>query len=150
MKIHSLTPWSLAAGLLAGLPAAAGTDTSTSADGYAVYHNAFSADTLTPTIAKQYGIQRSTARGVLNVTVLKGQAGTLATPTTARVAVRAVSLAGREQPIRMREIKEREAVYYIGDFPVQDQETIRFRIEATPAGAGTPIRSETSEQFFTK
>ncbi len=148
MKMRPLIPGLLAVGLSTGLPAVA--DTSTSADGYVVYHNAFTADTLDPAIARQYGIQRSRARGVLNVTVLKGEAGNLGAPTRAQVAVLAVSLAGREQPIRMREIREHEAVYYIGEFSVQDRETLRFRIEATPAGAATPLTAETSEQFFTR
>jgi hypothetical protein len=81
---------------------------------------------------------------------MKEQAGTTGIPSTGRVAVRAVSLAGREQPIRMREIREQDAVYYIGELPVQDRETIRFRIEATPARTVTPIRAETRQRFFTR
>lgn len=148
MKIRPLAPWLLAAGLLASLPAVA--DTSTSADGYVIYHNAFSADTLSPTIAQRYGIQRSKVRGVLNVSVIKEQAGTTGTPTAARVEVQATSLAGRKQRIAMREVKEQDAMYYIGEFPVQDQETLKFMIEATPAGASKAIKAEASQQFFTK
>jgi hypothetical protein len=138
----------LAAGLLASWPAVA--DTSTSADGYAIHHNAFGADTLSPTIAQRYGIQRSKARGVLNVTVIKEKAGTTGFPTMARVEVQVASLAGRTQRIPMREVKEQDAVYYIGEFPVHNQETLKFKIEATPAGASKAIKAETSQQFFTR
>lgn len=148
MKIRPLTPWLLAAGLLASLPAAAGP--STAADGYVIHHNAFTADTLTPAIAQRYGIQRSKARGVLNVSVIKEKAGTTGIPTAARVEVQAASLAGQKQHVPMREIKEQDAVYYLGEFPVQDQETLKFMIEVTPEGAAKAIKAETSQQFFTK
>ena len=50
----------------------------------------------------------------------------------------------------MRELKEQEAIYYIGEFPVQDQETLEFAIEATPAGAAKGLKAKTRQQFFTK
>jgi len=50
----------------------------------------------------------------------------------------------------MRELKEQEAVYYIGEFPVQDQETLDFAIEATPEGTSKAIKAKTRQQFFTK
>ena len=149
MSIRALAPWLLAAGLSLSLPAVA-TETSTSADGYVVHHNAFSADTLSPAIAQRYGIQRSKARGVLNVSVIKEKAGTTGTPTAARVEVQATNLTGQQQRVPMREVKEQEAVYYLGEFPVKDQETLNFTIEVTPEGATKAIKAVTSQQFFTK
>ncbi|HYN79364.1 MAG TPA: DUF4426 domain-containing protein [Lamprocystis sp. (in: g-proteobacteria)] len=148
MKMRPLAPWLLAAGLATSLSALA--DTSTSADGFVVHHNAFTADTLSPAIAQSYGIQRSKARGVLNVSVIKEKAGTTGTPTMARVEVQAASLTGQKQRVPMREVREQEAVYYLGEFPVQDQETLKFMIEVTPEGATKAIKAETSQQFFTK
>lgn len=148
MKTRPLPPWLLAASLLASLPTVA--DTSTSADGYVIHHNAFSADTLGPDIAQRYDIQRSKARGVLNVSVIKDKAGTTGIPSAARVEVYATSLTGQKQRIPMREVKDQDAMYYIGEFRVQDQETLKFMIDVTPAEAGKAIKAETSQQFFTK
>jgi len=149
MNIRPLAPWFLAAGLAVSLPATAA-DTSTSAEGFVVHHNAFSADTLSPAIAQRYGIQRSKTRGVLNVSVIKEKAGTTGTSTAARVEVEAASLTGQKRRVPMREVKEQDAVYYLGEFPVQDQETLKFMIEVTPEGAAKPIKAETSQQFFTQ
>lgn len=149
MSTRALAPWLLAAGLSVSLPAVAA-DTSTSADGYVIHHNAFSADTLSPAIAQRYGIQRSKARGVLNVSVIKAKAGTTGTPVAAHVEVQAASLTGQKQRVPMREVREQDAVYYLGEFPVKDQETLSFMIEVTPEGAAKAIKGETSQQFFTK
>jgi hypothetical protein len=148
MKTATFTPWILAISLLA--PLSAGADNSTSADGYVIHHNAFTADTLDPAVAQRYGIQRSKQRGVINVSVIKEKAGTTGLPTAARVEVDATNQNGQKQRVPMRELKDQEAVYYIGEFPVQHQETLNFAIEVTPQGAGKAIKAATSQQFFTR
>ena len=148
MKTATFTPWLLTISLLAPLSASA--DNSTSADGYVIHHSAFTADTLDPAVAQRYGIQRSKQRGVINVSVIKEKAGTTGISTQARVEVSAASLTGQKLRVPMRELKEQESVYYIGEFPVQDQETLYFSIEVTPQGAAKGIRAKTSQQFFTK
>ena len=148
MKIETLTPWLLAASLLA--PLSAGADNSTSADGFVIHHSAFTADTLDPAVAQRYGIQRSKQRGVINVSIIKEKAGTTGQSTAGRVEVSATSQTGQKQRVPMRELKEQESVYYIGEFPVQDQETLDFVIEVTPEGAAKPLHAKTSQQFFTK
>jgi hypothetical protein len=148
MRTAILAPWLLAAGLLAALPASA--DNSTAADGYVIHHNAFSADTLDPAVAQRYQIQRSKQRGVLNVSVIKEKPGTTGVPTAARVDVSATNQNGQKMRVPMREVREQDAVYYIGEFPVQDQETLEFAIEVTPDGAAKAIRGKASQQFFTK
>jgi hypothetical protein len=148
MKTATFAPWLLAISLLAPLSARA--DNSTAADGYVIHHNAFTADTLEPAVAQRYGIQRSKQRGVINVTVVKEKAGTTGTPVAARVEVSATSRSGQSLRVPMRELKEQEATYYIGEFPVQDQETLEFAIEVTPAGSAKGLKAKTSQQFFTK
>lgn len=148
MKTATFAPWLLAISLLA--PLSAGADNSTSADGYVIHHNAFTADTLDPAIAQRYGIQRSKQRGVINVSVIKEKTGTTGLSTAARVEVNATSLTGQKLRVPMRELKEQDSVYYIGEFPIQDQETLDFAIEVTPQGAAKALHAKTSQQFFTK
>jgi hypothetical protein len=148
MKTATFAPWLLAISLIA--PLSAGADNSTSADGYVIHHNAFTADTLDPAIAQRYGIQRSKQRGVINVSVIKEKTGTIGLSTAARVEVNATSLTGQKLRVPMRELKEQESVYYIGEFPIQDQETLDFAIEVTPQGAAKALHAKTSQQFFTK
>jgi hypothetical protein len=49
----------------------------------------------------------------------------------------------------MREIKEQDAVYYVGEFPVQNEEKVNFVIEATPEGTAEPFVINMEQQFFT-
>jgi hypothetical protein len=132
------------------LPLAAGAENSTSVEGYTVHHNAFTSDTLTPDVASAYGIQRSKYRGLLNVSVIKEAKGTTGTPVPAQVEAKIVTLTGQTSPLAMREIKEgNEAVYYIGEFPVHDEQTLDFVIEVIPQGAKKAIMMRMDQQFFT-
>lgn len=133
---------------LAAFPVLA--ENSTKAGGYVIHHNAFSADTLSPDVAKAYGIQRSKYRGLLNVSVIKEEAGTTGTPTPARVEVNTVNLTGQKSRISMRELKDQGAIYYIGELPVHDQQTVNFVIDVTPEGSTETFSTKLSQQFFTE
>jgi len=147
MRPIRYAPVLLALLLLAPLCAVA--ENSTTAGGYTIHHNAFITSNLTPEVAKAYGILRSKFRGMLNVSVIKEAEGTTGTPVPAQVAVETVLLTGQQTPLPMREIKEQEAVYYVGEFPVQNNEIVNFRIEVSPEGAGEPFIIKMEEQFFT-
>lgn len=147
MKRRQFVTLMCAATLLAPLLATA--ENSTSADGYTIHHNAFSTETLTPEVAKAYGIQRSKYRGMLNVSVIKQQAGATGTSTPARVEVQTVALTGQSSRLPMREIKEQDAVYYVGELAVQDQQKVNFVIEVTPEGAQKTYTIKMDQQFYT-
>ena len=132
------------------VPTWAGADNSTSLDGFIVHHNAFSADTLTPEVATAYGFQRSKYRGLLNVSVIKEAPGTTGTPVPALVQADILTLTGQKSPLVMREIREGDAIYYIGEYPVQNAQTIDFAIEVTPQGSDKSVRIRMDQQFFTE
>jgi hypothetical protein len=148
MNIANFAPWLLGAALLA--PLSVGADNSTSADGYTIHHSAFTADTLDATVARRYGIQRSKQRGVINVSLIKQKAGTTGVPTAARVDVNATSHTGQKMRVPMRDVREQGAVYYIGEFPVQDQATLDFTIDVTPEGTAKGLQAKMSQEFFTR
>lgn len=132
------------------VPGLAAADNSTSVDGYTIHYNAFTSDTLTPEVAKTYGLQRSKQRGLLNVSVIKEKPGTTGEPVPAQVEVHTVALTGQQSRLAMREIKEQDAVYYIGELSVRDQETIQFDIQVVPEGSDKTYEIRMSQQFFTK
>jgi hypothetical protein len=138
----------LAAALV--VSAGAGAQNSTSVDGFTIHHNAFTSDTLNPEVAKTYGLQRSKQRALLNVSVIKEKPGTTGESVPARVEVHTVALTGRRAPLPMREIKEQDAVYYIGELSIRDQETVNFDIQVVPEGSEKTYGMRMSEQFFTK
>ncbi len=135
-------------GCLLFLPLLASAENATRERGYTVHHNAVSSAMLTPEIADSYNIVRSKYRGLLNVSVIRDQAGTTGESVSARVKARARDLTGRVQDLAMREIREGDAYYYIGQFPIVDGETLTFSIEVTPTGLQRPIKAEITQQFF--
>ncbi len=138
----------LAAVWLLLTPLAGQAENSTSDRGYTVHHNAIPSAMLTPDIARDYGIVRSKYRGLLNVSVIHDQPGTVGQSVPARVQVTMTDLTGRTSDLQMRKIREGDAYYYIGEFPIVDGETYGFRIRVTPEGLQQPIEATIQQQFF--
>jgi len=126
----------------------ASAENSTRANGYTVHHNAIHSAMLTPEIANSYRIVRSKYRGLLTISVIKDIPDTTGQPASARVTVTMRNPTGQIQRIPMREIREAEAIYYIGEFPIANQETLQFDLEVIPHGMSSPIRSHLTQQFF--
>jgi hypothetical protein len=140
----------LAGILLACAALAAGTENSRDFGEYVVHFNAMATDMLPPRVAREYGITRSNSRGMINITVLKKLLGSPGQPVHARVEAAAVNLAGQRKDIRMREIREGTAIYYIGDFGVSHEETLRFDVRIRPQGTQQSLQVEFSQDFYTQ
>lgn len=125
-------------------------ETSTKVDGYTIHHNALTTDILTPEIARAYRIPRSRNRGMLNVSVIKTEEGTTGKAVAADVRAYSTNFMGQITPIRLREIREGDAIYYIGDFLVRHGETLNFTMEVRPAGEASFYTAKMSQEFFTR
>jgi hypothetical protein len=123
-------------------------ENSTSFPGFTVHHNAISTDTLSPEIASQYHIQRSKYRGLLNVSVIQSVPGTTGKPMEAIVMAKATNIRGQMISIPMRKIVEQDAIYYIGEFRIADQETLNFEVSVKPRGETRFQKVKLSQQFF--
>lgn len=121
-------------------------DSSITVDDYTVHFSALSTDQLPPEVARQYNIVRSKNRAMLNVSVINDEAGAA---TTADVSVKTVNLTGQLKNVNMRMIQEQEAIYYIGEIPVANTETLVFDISVTPDGKDDPIEVRFKRQFYT-
>ncbi|MDX1554735.1 MAG: DUF4426 domain-containing protein [Xanthomonadales bacterium] len=120
---------------------------------YIVHYNALRTDLLPPQVAQGYGIQRSSSRALLNVTVMNKpeSAGEAETAVPASIAVHAANLTGQRRDIRLREIRDAEgAIYYVGEFPVHNLETYQFKLEVLPEGEPEPLLVEFRQQFYTE
>ena len=115
---------------------------------YVIHYNALPTDVIAPSVARSYNITRSKSRGMLNVAVLKKLAGTPGMPIPASVSAYSTNLNAQINEFEMREIREQNAIYYIGEFNVRNQETLTFTITVSPEKS-TPPRTITFErQFF--
>lgn len=132
------------------LPLAAQAENSTRTGGYTIHHNALTTDNLPPEVASTYQLQRSKNQGMLNISVLKDAADSSGTPVVADVKAVARTLFGQIRPIELREIREGEAIYYIGAFPVANREVLHFEIEVLPQGSRYPLQAHLRQEFYTK
>ena len=113
---------------------------------HVVHFSAQSTDQLPPEVARAYNIVRSKNRAMLNVSVLTAENPT---PVAAVVTVKTVNLTGQLKNITMRQINEQDAIYYIGEVPVANRETLNFEISITPDGVNSPSIVRFHRQFFT-
>lgn len=119
---------------------------SVSADGFTIHFSALSTDQLPPEVARQYNIVRSKNRAMLNVSILNDETGGA---STGSVSVKTVNLTGQLKNVNMRKIQEQEAIYYIGEIPVANSETLVFDITVVPEGNDSPIDVRFKRQFYT-
>jgi hypothetical protein len=118
---------------------------------YVVHYNALNANLIPPQVAQAYGIQRSSNRALINVTVLKKVMDTPGTPVKAEVTANGTNLTGQRREIELREINESGgAIYYIGELPVHNMETYRFAISLQVEGEDEPLMVRFKQQFYTE
>lgn len=133
------------------IAAAANAEQSEDIGDYVVHYNTMSTRLLPPEVARAHDIQRSSSRALLNIAVLKknDEAGEMPTPVTAEVTASAVNMTGQRRNIRMREVTEQDAIYYIGTFRVHDEERLDFTVRVTPAHSDrSPSEIRFRQQFF--
>ena len=125
-----------------------GTETFKDFGDYTVHFNALVTDQLAPDIAREYGIVRSESRIMLNVSILRKQEGGTGMPVAGAVSASAINLNGQLRGMAMREIREGEAIYYIGELAITDAETLIFTIDVTPLNEASRFTVRFKKQFF--
>ena len=124
-------------------------ENSTAIGEYVIHHNAITTDNLSPQMASAYGLQRSKGRAMLNVSVIKGKQGRMGTPVAAKIDATTRNVIGQTSTIALREVREGNAIYYIGDFPVAHRETLDFFLQVTPEGENSPFKAQLRQEFYT-
>jgi hypothetical protein len=124
-------------------------ETSADIGDYVVHFSAQTTDQLPPEVARAYNILRSKNRAMLNVSVIR-KSDSL--PVEAVVKVKTVNLTGQLKNVTMRMIEEpgeTVAIYYIGETPVANRETLVFDISVTPMGESTSSDVRFKREFYT-
>jgi len=117
---------------------------------YVVHFNALNTTSLPPSVTREYGIKRSKNRGMVNIAVLRKTLGTAGEPVAATLITKATNLTGQKRSINLREVREGTAIYYIGDFPITHEETLRFKVSVKPKGQTETYEVKFKQQFFTE
>lgn len=117
---------------------------------YTVHYNAFTSDTLQPSVAEAYHITRSKNRAMFTVSVMKKSADANGTPVRANILASASNLTGQFRKFDVREINEDNVVYYISVFHVAHEEMLDFVLQIHPEGATQPFTLKFRQQFYTQ
>lgn len=112
-------------------------DVSDTSGAYEIHYIAVNSTFLQPEIAAQYGIVRNPRNAFLNVAILRKNPAGGTTPVTAVLSGSKNNLLQQSEALSFTEVREGEAIYYIGQFTFSDAEILRFEITAQPQGGAT-------------
>jgi len=116
---------------------------------YTVHYNAFNTDTLQPEMAAAYNIIRSKNRGMVTISVLK-KTDSGNEPVRASISINASNLTGQFRTLKVREVNENNAVYYLSEFHVAHEEMLNFTLQILPEASTKPIAVSFRQKFFTQ
>ncbi len=128
------------------LPFVASAQSSTNRGPYTIHYSALPSTLITPEVARNSGLTRSASRGLLNIAVIKKD-GDREFAVTAVIEAAATNAAGQRQGLRMREVREGEAIYYLGEPRISEGERLDFDVRITPEGAGEPVLLRFTQTF---
>jgi hypothetical protein len=142
-----MSPLRLLLGLaLSLLPFVAFAQSSTNRGPYTIHYSALPSTLITPEVARNSGLTRSASRGLLNIAVIKKD-GDREFAVTAVIEAAATNAASQRQGLRMREVREGEAIYYLGEPRISEGERLDFDVRITPEGAGEPVLLRFTQTF---
>jgi len=118
---------------------------------YEIHYNVINSSLIPAQVAQGYGIQRSSSRALVNITVVDTEQGESGTPLHADVSTDTINLTGQRREVEMREIVDPDgAIYYIGELPVHNLETYNFTVNVKLKGEPKPFELKFRQQFFTE
>ncbi len=117
---------------------------------YIVHYNTINTSFLSAQVAREYDIQRSNSRAMLNIAVQKKTDKPQNQAVRAEIEVTATNLNGQQRQVAMRSVEDGEAVYYIGELGVENEEVLNFHVKVRPEGASRTLELQFSEQFFVR
>lgn len=116
---------------------------------YIFHYNALRTDELPAESTQKANIPRSRNRGLINLALREKQPDGSTVAVPARITVSAVNLNNQYRELSLREIRDQDAIYYISDFAINNEETLRFQLTIFPEGAKKPFKVQFEKQFFT-
>jgi hypothetical protein len=108
---------------------------------YTVHYIAVNSSFISPEIAETYGIVRAPRNAFLNISVIKNTSAS-GTPVTASISGEKANFLSQNSDIDFIEVREGDAIYYIGQFEFSNAENLRFNLEVQPENTG-PVYSLT-------
>ena len=102
---------------------------------------------LTPEAAQGFNVTREPQRGLLTVTLFRHAGEQGAQTLSGQVFAGAINPRNTLFNIPVREVREGDAVYYLGEFHVAAPDTLRFLVNASVGGK--PLNADFTRSFNT-
>ncbi len=112
---------------------------------YTVRHVVFNSTFVLPDVAKIYKLKRSKYESLLNISVYKkGEAGSI--PATISGTVK--NLMQQQKVLDVKEIEEKNAVYYLSPIRVANEELLHFELIIRPDGSQQDLTVKFSQKVY--
>jgi len=136
-------------GSLFMLVSAAHAEKSVAVGDYVIHYNTLNTSMLQPEIAKTYQVTRSKNRALLMISIRKlNKADKTDVPATAKeITAKMTNLIGQTNELPLRQVDEKEAIYYLNDFAINNEDTWKFDIKVSLEGQEVKDINF-SQQFF--
>ncbi len=115
---------------------------------YDVHYSAFVSTFLQPAVAKQYGLTRSQAIGVLNVSVLKHLAEGKTEAVGAVIEGKVTNDVQQNTFLGFQQIIENPAIYYLAQTQFREGEVLTFNLSVYPEGVREPFNLRFTHTFY--
>jgi len=86
---------------------------------------------------------------MLNISVLRKVMGTAGQSVRASVDATATNLNGQLRQLKIRELNEQTAVYYIAETSISSEEVLTYKVNIIPEQESAPLDFQFQQQFFT-
>ncbi|WP_194090030.1 DUF4426 domain-containing protein [Vibrio hibernica] len=101
-----------------------------------IHYSAFNSTLLTAEVATQYQLKRNGHSAILNISVLDNSK--LGKPAVnATITGTAKNLIGQIKTLEFKQIKEGQAIYYLAQFSISDEESLTFNINVDAGMTGS-------------
>jgi hypothetical protein len=101
---------------------------------------------LTPEAARDFNVARDPGRGLLTISVFRHLGPGKTQAQHAQVYAGAINRQNQLSSIPVREVRQGDAVFYLGEFRVTPPDTLRFLVNASSTH-GKPLKVEFSRSF---
>lgn len=113
---------------------------------YTLHHLAQPTLALSPDTARSSGVTRSANRALLNLSLHRGTAAN-SIAVAAPIRATARNTVGQVQTLNLREVREREALYYLAEARIEPRDTLFFEV-VVELPDGRPLRASFSQEFW--
>ena len=111
--------------------------------GYSIEYTTFVSTIIPPDVARAHNIIRGDNRVIANITILRN-----GKPVTASIRGTVTNLLNQQSQIAFREVREKDAIYYLANQLIDARDTLRYSLFITPAGSQTSYHLQFTREYL--